>query len=278
MYIVDTTLRDGEQQAGIALNVEEKSKIATLLDYIGVRQIEAGTPAIGGIEVESIKNIVNLGLKSKIATWNRMNINDIQASVECGVDIIHISVPASDLHIQEKLKKNRTWVKEQMKKCIDYARKKGFEIHVGLEDASRADLGFLLELCIIAKQLGASRVRYADTVGVLTTKKAYEDIFYLNHQIDIPLAIHTHNDFGMAVANSLASVRAGVKYVDCTIGGVGERTGNCNLLHLLQAYDMQMKHDRKIKETLKRLGDVQDEIMNIFYNRKLSSSKTFSLA
>lgn len=226
--IIDTTLRDGEQKAGIAFGIEEKIQISKYLNDMNIYQIEAGIPTMGGEEKKSIKEIVKLGLKSKISTWNRMSIKDIDQSMECGVDIIHISVPASNIQIESKLNKNRAWVLDNLIKCIDYATSNDFEVTVGLEDASRADIDFLIELCQIGYKKGVSAVRYADTVGIMYPRELNKQILKIREAVPIEIEIHTHNDLGMAVANSLAAVEGGAKFVDCTITGIGERAGNCN--------------------------------------------------
>ncbi len=229
--IVDTTLRDGEQRSGIVLGLKEKLHIAKILDCLGIYQIEAGIPVMGGDEKKSVYKMMELGLKSKISAWNRMNIKDIKESIDCKPDIIHITIPSSDIHIQNKLCKDRKWVLDNMKKCVSYAKDHDFEVTIGLEDASRADFNFLLELIEEAHKMGVQRVRYADTVGVLYRQYVYNEIANIKKNIKpIEIEIHVHNDFGMAVSNSLSSVRAGAKYVDCTIGGIGERAGNCDLL------------------------------------------------
>lgn len=228
--VVDTTLRDGEQKAGIALGVNEKIEIAKIINNMGINQIEAGIPAMGGDEKESILKIVELGLKSKISSWNRMNIRDINESMDCGVDIIHISVPSSDLQIRSKLGKTREWVLDNVKKCIEYAMNKGYEVTVGLEDASRADINFLIELCIAVSEMGVKRIRYADTVGILYPRKIFYHIKKLMQEAPVEIEIHAHNDFGMAIANSLGAVEAGAKFVNCTITGIGERAGNCDFI------------------------------------------------
>lgn len=226
--IVDTTLRDGEQKAGIAFSIEDKVEIAKLINAMNIYQIEAGIPAMGGDEKESIKEIVKLGLKSKISAWNRMNIKDINESMECKVDIIHISVPSSDLQIESKLGKKRSWVIDNLIKCVEYATSSGYEVTIGLEDASRADMDFLIQLSKIVFNLGVKRVRYADTVGILYPRKCYYDIKEIISKIPIDVEAHMHNDFGMAMANSMGALDAGAKYVDCTISGIGERAGNCD--------------------------------------------------
>lgn len=226
--IVDTTLRDGEQKAGIALGIEDKVKIAKLISEMGVYQIEAGIPAMGGDEKLSVTKIAALGLNSKIAAWNRMSTKDIDTSIECGVDIIHISSPVSDLQIKSKLEKDRQWVIENLKKSVSYAKNKGCEVTVGLEDSSRADLDFFIELCKMVFNLGVERVRYADTVGIMEPKELFNQITRIRNEVPIDIEIHIHNDFGMAIANSLAAIEAGAKFADCTITGMGERAGNCD--------------------------------------------------
>ncbi|URZ02460.1 beta/alpha barrel domain-containing protein [Clostridium felsineum] len=265
--LVDTTLRDGEQKPGIALGINEKIEISKLLDSIGIYQIEAGTPAMEGDEKLSIERIAELGLKSKISSWNRMSIKDIKHSIDCKVDIIHISVPASDLQLKYNLNKSREWIISSMKKSIYYAISKGYEVTIGLEDASRANLDFLIELCKNAYFEGVKRIRYADTVGILYPRKAFFDIKRIMEEVPIEIEMHTHNDFGMAEVNSLSAVKAGARYIDTTIGGIGERAGNCNFINfssLINKGDLEMKK-LKIKE---------EEIKNII-NYTILNKNTF---
>ena len=235
--IVDTTLRDGEQMAGVELGFKDKIEFAKIIDSKEVYQIEAGTPAMGGDEKKSIEKLMSLGLSSKISAWNRMSINDINHSIDCGVDIIHISVPISDIQIKWKLGRDREWVINEMKRSVYYAKEKGFEVVVGLEDASRTSTHFLLGVIKEAKALGVKRVRYADTVGILYPDKIFKLITKIKQDIDISIEFHAHNDFGMAVANSVAAVMAGSEFVDTTFGGIGERAGNCNYVKFMKAID-----------------------------------------
>ncbi|WP_010251814.1 beta/alpha barrel domain-containing protein [Acetivibrio cellulolyticus] len=234
--IVDTTLRDGEQRPGIAFRSSEKIYIAKMLSNIGTYQIEAGIPAMGGDEKNYIMKLMELGLKSRISAWNRMNINDIKDSIDCTPDIIHISIPSSDIQINKKLQKNRIWVEENMKRCISFAKDKGYEVTIGLEDASRADPEFLMRIIGVACAMGIKRIRYADTVGVLYRQGIYNQMIRIKRQFSsIELEIHAHNDLGMAVSNSISAVKAGALYVDCTLGGIGERAGNCDYLKFVTA-------------------------------------------
>lgn len=233
--IVDTTLRDGEQKPGIALSVAEKVRIAEILDSMGVHQIEAGIPAMGGDEKAGTGKIAELGLKSRISAWNRMNLDDIEQSMQCGVGIIHISVPASDIQIRIKLNRDREWVADNLKRCIYFAKEKGFEVTIGLEDASRADFDFLLQIIELSSGEGVQRVRYADTVGILYRQRVFNEIVRLKSVSNSEIEFHAHNDLGMAVSNSITAAKAGAGFVDCTAGGIGERAGNCNYLHFITA-------------------------------------------
>lgn len=259
--IVDTTLRDGEQKAGVALSIKDKIEISKILDKVGTYQIEAGIPSMGGEEKKSIEKIRELGLKSKISTWNRMSIQDINDSIDCSVDIIHISVPSSDIQIKSKLNKDKQWIIENMRRCISYVKNKSIQVTIGLEDASRADINFLITLCKIAKEEGVDRIRYADTVGILYPKRSYEEIRRIKEETSIEIGIHAHNDFGMAIANSIASLKGGANYIDCTFGGIGERTGNCNYKDfVLVAKEML---DYKPKVEIDTILKAENDIMNM---------------
>jgi len=235
LLLVDTTLRDGEQTPGVIFTLREKAVIARLLDLSGVDIIEAGVPAMGEIEQTALFFVNNLGLGARIIAWNRIVLGDIQASLACGVKDIHISAPVSEIQIKYKLGKTRQWVLDCTRGAIRYALDYGCKVSVGAEDASRADPIFLEEFARAAREAGAGRLRYADTVGVLQPLSAYEQLSALAEKNIIDLEFHGHNDFGMAVANSIAAVRAGVKYVDTTVGGLGERAGNTDMRKFIRA-------------------------------------------
>lgn len=241
--IVDTTLRDGEQTAGVVFANAEKIRIAKFLDSIGVDQIEAGIPVMGGFEKECIKQIVALGLKSSIMAWNRAVISDIKESICCGVDAVAISISTSDIHIVHKLQTTRQDVLERMRKACEFAKDKGLYVSVNAEDASRSNPEFLTEFALVAKHAGADRLRFCDTVGILTPLTTYRYIKTLIDAVGINVEMHTHNDFGMATANALAGVYAGACYVGVTINGLGERAGNTCLQEMIMVlkYLLEMK-------------------------------------
>ena len=235
IYIVDTTLRDGEQSAGKAFSIDEKVEIAKYMDENNIYQIEAGIPVMGDLEKECIKRILAGKNNSLISTWNRMNKKDIIHSIDCKPDIIHISVPVSDLQVYQKLQKDRLWLKKQMLTCVDYALEKDFFVTIGFEDASRADLDFMIEMGMALKRLGVKQLRFADTVGILTPHTTQLKVRSLIEYTGLDIEFHAHNDLGMAVANSIAAARAGARFIDTTINGIGERTGNCNFYQFVKA-------------------------------------------
>ncbi|MCL6639230.1 MAG: homocitrate synthase [Firmicutes bacterium] len=247
VIIVDTTLRDGEQTAGVVFANREKVRIAKFLDELGVHQIEAGIPVMGGDEKEAIRAICRAGLKASIMGWNRPVIKDIQDSIDCGVDAVAISISTSDIHIKHKLKTTREWVLEQMVKATEFAKKEGMYISVNAEDASRSDMEFLIQFARVAKEAGADRLRYCDTVGIMEPFTIYDRIAEIRKAVDLDIEMHTHNDFGMATANALAGVKAGAKYVGVTVLGLGERAGNAALEEVVMALKHLFKIDLNIK-------------------------------
>jgi len=233
--IDDTSLRDGEQTAGVVFANEEKIHIAKMLDDIGVHQIEVGIPAMGGDEKKAIKKIASMGLNCSLLAWNRAVISDLEDSVECGVDSVAISISSSDIHIEQKLRKTREWVLESVRNAVDYAKKYNLYVSVNAEDASRTDMEFLLQFARNARDAGADRLRYCDTLGIMDPFETFMRIKTVRDIIGIDVEMHMHNDFGMAIANSIAGIKAGAKYVNTTINGLGERAGNAAFEELVMA-------------------------------------------
>ncbi len=250
--VVDTTLRDGEQTAGVVFSNEEKIKIASYLDQIGVDQIEAGIPVMGGFEKDCIKQIVSMGLKASIMAWNRAVIADIKESIECGVDAVAISISTSDIHIQHKLQTTREDVLQRMTDAVKFAKDHDLYVSVNAEDASRTDIGFLTEFALAAKRAGADRLRFCDTVGTLNPITTYRYIRILVDAVGLDVEMHTHNDFGMATANALSGIYAGASYVGVTVNGLGERAGNACLQEVIMGMKYIMKLDCNYNTTLFR--------------------------
>ena len=227
--LLDTTLRDGEQTPGVYFTNKEKLYIASELSDMGVEIIEAGIPSMGEEESKSLKALKQLNLKSEILSWNRLLIDDVIASLKAEVMAIHISVPTSEVMIEKKMGKTREWIVPQMEKVFEFAIKEGAVISFGAEDASRTEPAFLKEIFSVAEQLGAKRVRFADTLGIMTPSLVTQTIGYLSDGLNIAIDFHGHNDFGMATANALNAWESGADVISCSVLGLGERAGNTSL-------------------------------------------------
>lgn len=232
--IFDTTLRDGEQTPGVLITSNEKLKIALKLDELGVDVIEAGSAITSKDEQKSIKTITENNLNAEICSFARPMKVDIDTALECDVDSLHLVIPSSDLHIQYKLRKTREQVEEMAVDATEHAKSHGLIVELSTEDATRTnmdDLKRLYNLCIDA---GADRLCACDTVGLLTPEKSY-DFYKELSQLPKPVSAHCHNDFGLAVANTLAALNGGAKQVHVTVNGLGERAGNASLEEVVMA-------------------------------------------
>jgi len=236
-YIVDSTLRDGEQTPGICFSTEQKLKIAGLLDVGGVHQIEAGVPAASRQEKENIAKIIENRKNAVISVWARLVPSDIEHAVDVQPDIIHVCVPVSCTHIYKKLRKDKNWIINQLRGCLSLVEKSGVPLSIGFEDAFRADVDFMLSLTRILLGSGITRIRLSDTVGVASPTLCRTILNNLSSKLDgkAEFGIHAHNDLGMAVANTIEAAKTGCLYADTTANGIGERTGNCNMAQLVHA-------------------------------------------
>jgi len=233
--IIDTTMRNGEQAAGVVFSKHEKLRITKLLDEIGVPEIEIGTPSIGEIEKDIIREIVATKPKAKLFTYCEAFPENIAHAVDCGIKNIIINISTSDLHIKVKYGKNRTWALNQLRETISEAKHSDLDFIISAEDATRTDLEFLLKVLYLAQKRGAYRFRICDTVSRLTPSRTFMLISTILNTVDFPVEVYNHNDFGMASANALASLRAGAVSLVTSINGIGEGTGNAAFEEIVMA-------------------------------------------
>ncbi|QOY53193.1 homocitrate synthase [Candidatus Sulfurimonas baltica] len=244
--INDTTLRDGEQAPYVSFNINEKIKIAQLLYESGADELEVGIPAMGKKEQEDIKEILALNLPIPIMSWNRATMSDLECSLECGVKSVDLSIPVSQTLIDIKFNGDKEKLFRNLESVVKLAKKEGLFVCIGGEDSSRADNEFLKEIMSFSRELGADRFRYCDTIGILTPNRTYENISYLCSLNLLDIEMHTHNDFGMATANSIAGIEAGAISANTTVIGLGERAGNASFEQVLMSLKHQFNENRDI--------------------------------
>ncbi|MGO8951946.1 MAG: homocitrate synthase [Rhodomicrobium sp.] len=233
----DTTLRDGEQAPGVAFTAAEKAEIAAALSDAGVREIEAGTPAMGSGEQEAIRRIVRLGLPLRVMAWCRMKRSDVEDALASGVSIVNLSAPVSHYQIAAKFGGSLPGVIAAVRDVIGYARAKGLEVAFGGEDSSRTDRSILEPVLEAAAKAGAIRYRFADTLGIMDPVSVRAAIEAVRRMTDLPIEFHGHNDLGLATANTLAALEAGATAASVTVLGLGERAGNAALEQVAVALD-----------------------------------------
>ncbi len=227
--VFDTTLRDGEQTPGVSLTSTQKLEIAHQLDKLGVDMIEAGFPISSEGDKESVKSISNAGLDAVVCGLSRVLTKDIDACFESDVGLVHTFVPTSDVQRVYTIKKSREEVIELAVNAVEYIKDHGLKCMFSAMDATRTEPAYMLEVFKAVQDAGCDIINVPDTVGVMSPSGMCRMIKDVAKEIKIPIDVHCHNDFGLAVANSLMAVEAGASQVQVTINGIGERAGNADL-------------------------------------------------
>lgn len=233
IWLIDSTLRDGEQAPEVAFHESEKIRLAQMLDETGVDEIEAGTPAMGESECATIRNIVRLKLHARISVWCRAMMHDVEMAASTGAEGIHLAFPVSDIQLSA-FGKSRAWLGDTLPATVEAAARLFPYVSVGAQDAGRAGAERLLDFAGLAVAASVSRIRIADTVGILTPVQTAKMIDAVRKQYPgLPIDFHAHNDFGMATANAVTAWDAGANALSVTVNGLGERSGNAALEEIL---------------------------------------------
>jgi 2-isopropylmalate synthase len=246
--IFDTTLRDGEQSPGCSMNLDEKLRLARKLEVLGVDIIEAGFPIASDGDFAAVKAVATECRQVTVAALCRTATQDVLRAAEAlraaAHPRIHTFVATSDIHLEYKLKKSRAEVIAMTRAAVRLARDYAAEVEFSAEDATRSDVDYLCEVFGTAVDEGATILNVPDTVGY-TLPNEFANLVetvrdrVVAGQTDITISVHCHNDLGLAVANSLAAIKAGARQIECTINGIGERAGNASLEEVVMAMNVR---------------------------------------
>ena len=278
LIIYDTTLRDGEQTPGGCFSFDEKLEIARKLDQFKIHQIEAGFPIVSEKEKETVKAIASEGLNADIIALTRTKPGDIDVALDCDVDGIITFVGTSDIHLDHKMHITRQDAINLCETAVDYAKDHGLYVAFSAEDATRTDIDFLKRIYSKAEECGADRVHIADTTGAITPEGIKYLVSELVKDLKVMLALHCHNDFGLAVINSITGVLAGARGISTTVNGLGERAGNASLEELVMALKILYGKDYGFKtKYIKELSDIVSKAsgLEVPYNKPVVGNNVF---
>lgn len=267
IIIYDTTLRDGEQCPGVSFTISEKLEIAKMLDELGIPQIEAGFPVVSEEERKAVKAVANENLKADVLVLSRSLIGDVDEALKCDVDGVLVFIPLSEAHLRRKLKITYKEAVEMAVKTAEYAKEHGLFVQVSVEDATRTPLRRLLDFFSKVAKVKPDRIGLADTAGCITPSGMKYLVRKIRSRINVKVAVHCHNDFGLAVANSLAAYEAGAMAISVTVNGIGERAGNAALEEVVAALYFLYGVDLGLKlELLKPLSELVAKLSGIPLN------------
>lgn len=264
--ILDSTLREGEQHPGVSFTIKQRIQIAWMLDSFGVDQIEI-SPVVSPDHAEATKTIIKQGLRADIVAHTRAIKSDIDIALDCGATWVATYMGISDIHISAKLKITREEAKSRALEVADYIKAHGLKSRFTMEDASRTDPAFLIEMCKEMNRRGIERISIPDTVGIMRPRGMYNLVKMVHDSIDTAktsLDVHCHNDIGLALANALAGCEAGADQIHTTIDGFGERTGIPSLAETAVALTLVYRSSNDLRlHMLKDLSKTISEYVSL---------------
>jgi isopropylmalate/homocitrate/citramalate synthase len=264
IVISDTTLRDGEQMPGVVFTPGEKRQLARLLDELGIPLIEAGFPAVSADEAAAIRAIVEdreAAGRALIQVIARPVETDIDAAISTGAHSIAVFIGTSDSHLRTKLRMSVDEARAAVDRSVRRAKRAGRQVVFAAEDATRSDPEVLRLMCLAAAEAGADALGVADTVGIANPASIAALVRRLSAEVPLPLAVHCHNDLGLATANSLAGVLAGASGIQCSVLGIGERAGNAPLEQVVLALQASLGYDSGLDTT--RLQELAEYVAGL---------------
>ncbi len=277
--ILDTTLREGEQTPYVNFTIEEKTNIAKLLDDVGVEMIEAGDPSVSKNVAKAIEKIAALGLRAEVVAHSIAARSGIDRAKACGADRVAIFYATSKIHLDEKLHKTPAQALEIIREHICYAKSLGLKVRYTPEDATRTEFDFLVQICNAAIEAGADRISFADTLGIMQPHTMYERVAALREALHpCQMDLHCHDDYGLALANAMAGIRAGANCIHTTVNGLGERTGIPDLAETILSFHNLEGVQKYNIQPLMELSAYLEKISGFFLspNKPITGQNAFS--
>ena len=277
--ILDTTLREGEQTPYVNFTIEEKTNIAKLLDDVGVEMIEAGDPSVSKNVAKAIEKIAALGLRAEVVAHSIAARSGIDRAKACGADRVAIFYATSKIHLDEKLHKTPEQALEIIREHICYAKSLGLKVRYTPEDATRTEFDFLVQICNAAIEAGADRISFADTLGIMQPHTMYERVAALREALHpCQMDLHCHDDYGLALANAMAGIRAGANCIHTTVNGLGERTGIPDLAETILSFHNLEGIQKYNIQPLMELSAYLEKISGFFLspNKPITGQNAFS--
>ncbi|MCE1254415.1 MAG: homocitrate synthase [Anaerolineae bacterium] len=277
--ILDSTLREGEQTPYVNFLIDEKLEIARLLDKVGVDMIEAGDPSVSPNIFQAIKKIAAMKLKAEIVGHSLAIKANIDKAKECNVDRVAVFYATSKIHLEAKTHKTQDQAIDIVVEHVRYARSLGLKVRYTPEDASRTDFEYLIKICNAAIEAGADRISFADTLGILQPHEVYERIVELRKRLmPCKIDLHCHDDYGLALANAMAGIRAGADCIHTTVNGMGERTGIPDLVETVVALNNLAGEQKYDMRALLPISNYMEKISGFFLspNKPVSGINAFS--